>query len=233
MNRFALPSIVLALACGSCSLATSAGAQVLVYKIEFKHLDGFNVDFYQGGYLIAPALGGDGTFLLTAIEGGRRVLDTSPGSGRFFFGNSSSKRYNGVAATVGGGEEGTTAGGAYVAYGTASSTVTLRTPLSRLKLKLAKTLHGQAVAANDEEGENKLNGSVGSANLSEMTLRLDEGLTETYNGDGLSVADAAARVTTLLIRQGWAVPAAPTPPTTPGTDNGGVPEGGTDPENAT
>jgi hypothetical protein len=33
-------------------------AQVIIYRISFTDVAGYNVDFYDGGYLVAPALGG-------------------------------------------------------------------------------------------------------------------------------------------------------------------------------
>lgn len=212
------------LACLGWVAAPQSHAQVVVYSLEFKHKDGFNVEFFHGGYVVAPLLGGAGTFLLTAFDEGRRVLDASPGSGNYFLAKKGDKRYNVIAATVGGGATGGTAstgpGGSYIAYGEVGRTLTLQTPTNRLRVRIADTLTGRSLAADDEGGKVKLDGSVGTANFSDLKLKLDEKLTKDYNQRGLSVEEAAAEVTRILNWQGYAEAAAETPsdPETPGTN---------------
>jgi hypothetical protein len=200
-------------------LATQTQAQVVVYSVEFEHKDGFNVEFFHGGYVVAPLLGGAGTFLLTAFDGGRRVLDTSPGSGNYFLAKNGDKRYNVVAATVGTGSTGP--GGSYIAYGEVNRTLFLQTPTSKLRLRIAGTLTGKSVAADDEGGEVKFDGSVGTANFSSLKMALDDTLTKDYNKRGLSVEEAAAEVTRMLRWKGYseAAPETPTNPENPGTPN--------------
>lgn len=195
-------------------LPMESEAQVVVYRLEFKHRDGFNVDYYNGGYLAAPLLGGSGNFLLTAVENGRRVLDTSSGSGAYFLARDGDKRYNVISATVGSGAEDTT-GGSYVAYGPVDRTLDFATPTSKYKIRVAGKLKGESIAADDEGGEAKFNGSVGTANFSDLTVHLDEGLTKEYNEKGYSLEEVTTRLTRLLRWRGYATPA-----TTDGGGNG-------------
>jgi hypothetical protein len=205
-SRSFLASVVGAALCWICS---SLGAQVVVYRLEFQHEDGFNVDFYNGGYLVAPILGGDGSFVLTAIDNGRRVLDTSPGSGTYFLGREGDKRFNVLAATVGTGTS--TARGSYVAFGVVNRTLTINRSAERIRIRIAWTMEGSAVAADDEGGEVKFNGSVGAANFSTLRAHLDERLTDTYNRKDMSVEEATEAVTRLLRWRGFAPPRAPAP----------------------
>jgi hypothetical protein len=192
--------------------------QVVVYQLEFTHEDGFNVDFYNGGYLVAPILGGDGSFLLTAVENGRRVLDVSPGAGSYFLGRDGDRRYNVVAATVGSGTN--TARGSYVAFGDVKKDIAIRTPTARIRFRLAERLEGYAVAADDEAGTVRINGSVGTANFSALKLSLDERLTKNYNEKGFTQEQAVEAVTRLLVWRGYARPLEATNPGNGGGDNG-------------
>lgn len=190
--------------CGLLS-ELEAQAQVVVYRLEFKHKDGFNVDYYTGGYLAAPLLGGTGNFILTAIENGRRVLDASPGSGTYFLARSGDKRYNVVSATIGSGTD-STASGSYVASGETSRTVNIVTPTGTYRIKLASILKGESIAADDEDGEVKFDGTVGTADFSDLTLYFEEGLTTQYNNDGFTLEETATRLTRLLRQRGFADP---------------------------
>lgn len=204
MTAVIRPLLLLALLLGGLQMASPAQAQVIVYRLEFKHQDGFNVDYYTGGYLAAPLLGGSGSFLLTAIENGRRVLDTSPGSGTYFLARSGDKRYNVVSATVGSGAD-STANGSYVASGQTNRTVGIVTPTGTYRIQIASILKGESIAADDEGGEIKFNGTVGTANFSDLTLYFEEGLTREYNEGGLSLEDATTRLRRLLRWRGFAL----------------------------
>lgn len=197
------PVLLLLLALAGLLCAPATQAQVVVYRLEFKHQDGFNVDYYTGGYLAAPLLGGTGNFILTAVENGRRVLDASSGSGTYFLARSGDKRYNVVSATIGSGAD-STANGSYVASGESKRTVNIVTPTGTYNIKLATVLKGESIAADDENGEVKFNGTVGTANFSDLTLYFEEGLTEEYNNDGFSLEEAATRLTRLLRWRGFA-----------------------------
>lgn len=196
---------------------SEADAQVIVYRLEFKHKDGYNVDFFNGGYLAAPLLGGAGNFLLTAIDNGRRVLDTSPGSGAYFYARDGDKRYGVISATVGSGAN-DSRGGSYVAHGPVNKTLSFATPTAGYSIRVASKLTGESIAADDEGGEAKFNGSVGTINFSELTIHLDEGLTKQYNEKGFSLEEVTLRLTRLLRWRGYA---------TPKTDDGSAGNGGT------
>ncbi len=205
MTSVIRPFLLLLLVLSGLHAVPAAQAQVIVYRLEFKHKDGFNVDYYTGGYLAAPLLGGSGNFMLTAIENGRRVLDTSSGSGSYFLARNGDKRYNVVAATVGSGAE-SSANGSYVASGETQRSVGITTPTGTYKIKVASVLKGESIAADDENGEIKFNGTVGTANFSDLTLYFEEGLTREYNEKGLTLEEITTRLTRLLRWRGFAPP---------------------------
>jgi len=61
-----------------------ASAQVIVYRISFTDLVGYNVDFFDGGYPVAPALGGAPS-LVTVNRDAGGATDTAAASGGDFF----------------------------------------------------------------------------------------------------------------------------------------------------
>ncbi|MCB1225238.1 MAG: hypothetical protein KDK99_05450 [Verrucomicrobiales bacterium] len=186
--------------------AAPAQAQVVAYEVEFIHRAGFNGDFFNGGYFIAPALGGEGTFVFTTLERGRRILETTHGTGSFFTGVTSSGKYQTVVSASASSSEGTVRA-SYLAFAEATRWITLTTPEAITRLKLATRLHGESIAALDEGGTTALDGSTGFLNFSEMRLTLDETLTKQINEAGLTTADAVTRATTRLKRRGYSTPA--------------------------
>lgn len=208
-------------------LAPSANSQVVVYSVDFKHESGFNLEFFDGGYFVAPALGGQGTFILTAIVNGRRTLTSSAGTGNFFHGvDEKGKRITVVSATGG---DGATSNASYLAFGDVTGTIEVVTPLANFKLKVARKLKGQALAAGDESGttttttdststdttttdsttgtasttSSNSDGTVGFANISSMTLSFNESETREANEKEQTADEAATALATSLKQRGY------------------------------
>lgn len=150
MTRFFSAALMLAAALFVIGGPTTARSQVVVYKVNFEHVDGFNLEFFDGGYFVAPALGGSGTFVLTARVDGRKTVTSSAGTGSFFHGvDEGGKRMTVVSATGG---DGSTSTSTYVAFGEVTGSVEIVTSLATYKVKVARKLEGQAIAVGDESG---------------------------------------------------------------------------------
>lgn len=244
---------LLALVLVCIGLIPSAHSQVVVYTVDFKHESGFNLEFFEGGYFVAPALGGQGTFILTSIVNGRRTLTSSAGTGNFFHGvDEKGKRITVVSATGG---DGATSNASYLAFGDVTGTIEVVTPLANFKLKVARKLKGQALAAGDESGTtttgttttdptttdtttpaattSSADGTVGFANISSMTLSFNDGETREANEKEQTADEAATALATSLKQRGY-VEASTTTGTDTGTDTGtGTGTGTTFPTNTT
>lgn len=180
--------------------ATSASAQVLVYKLDFRKDKGVNYHTFEGGYFIAPLLGGEGTFLLTDSTDGR-VYTEAANAGRLFTAINHSETKAVISATTGIG----TAEGALVVIGDVNKTVKVNSPTLSLAAKVAGKLTGMAITADDESDADgpALDGSLGSAGFSQLVAELDEEETNRNNGKGFSLEKTVEALRTTLERAGY------------------------------
>lgn len=203
MNRWFL-FLLTALATLGFSTASSK-AQVLVYKLEFSNAKGVNFHSFDGGYVVVPLLGGSASFLLTSTEAQRTYTESSEG-GNFFTavsGNGDQKAV--LSATTGTG----TASGAMVAMGDINHVVKVTSRTLSLAAKVAKSLNGTLVSADDESEVESvaIDGSIGSAGVADVRLSLDDRETNDANKDGLSIADTLEVLKIELERQGYSAEA--------------------------
>jgi hypothetical protein len=191
-------------------------AQVLIYKMDISGAEGVNFDTFDGGFVVAPLLGGPASFLLTSSEDGRSFTE-APDAGKMFTAASGSGDQKAVvSATTGSG----TASGSIVAIGDINHVVKVNSRTLSLAAKVAKTLIGILVSADDESDSSltAVDGSIGSAGMADVKLELDEDQTNRANKDGLSVAEAVDQAKLELERRGFSAeeetPAQPadTPP---------------------
>lgn len=185
---------------GTTGGSTATGTGVFVYELKFKHLEGFNVDFWGGGWVVVPATGGVGGAVLTAIDDGRKEYVEASNSVAFYFAKTREKRYTVVAMGNG------TAGGAepllsMQAFGESNHGISINTEVATIKVKAAKIMRGYAQASQDESGDATLStdGTVGFVEFSEMKLDLDEDMTnrmnEKFGGDvGRAYTELVAEV---------------------------------------
>lgn len=153
---------------------TVASGQVVVYSIDFKHQSGFNMDFFDGGYFVAPALGGAGTFVLTSKDDGIRKISVASGSGNFFTAyDSKGKRFTVVNAGNSGSSTGTTAASnvisSFLAFGEVDGTVEINTTDAVIKLRVAKEMKGTAIASGDESGATSADPDTGDDDSTDST----------------------------------------------------------------
>lgn len=196
-----MPSPRLLLTAVALLLFTAAAhAQVLVYKLDFNHDKGVNYHPFTGGYFVAPILGGEGSFLLTSTRDERVYLESS-GGGRLFTAVSRGERKAVISASTGGGS----ASGALVALGEINHTVVVRGPTYSLDARVARSLNGTAVSADDESSmqEPAQDGSLGSAGISELKITLDEEETNRANRREAGVDQTMEQLKLELEREGF------------------------------
>jgi hypothetical protein len=175
--------------------------QVLVYKFDTSDAKGINFHTFEGGYVVAPLLGGDATFLLTTKEDGRRYLESSGGGRLFTAVSGGGDKKAVISASTGLG----TAEGAIVALGDINHTVKISSSTSTITAKVAKSLHGTLVSADDEsEAESEAqDGSIGAAGTADVKITLDEKETNRVNDDNLTLAQAVEHLKLELEREGY------------------------------
>lgn len=179
--------------------------QVLVYKIDFGGAEGINFHVFEGGYVIAPLLGGAASFLLTSSEDGRTYTESSEGGNFFTAVTGGGDQKAVLSATTGAG----TASGAMVAMGDINHVIKVNSRTITLAAKVAKTLHGTLVSADDESEATgtAIDGSLGSAGVADVKMVLDEKETNKANKDGLTQAQTVEQLKIELERQGFAAAA--------------------------
>jgi len=180
---------------------SSVQAQVLIYKLDFRKDKGINYHPFTGGYFVAPLLGGSGTFFLTSTDDERVYVEAAEGGRLFTAISGGGDKKSVISASLGAG----TAMGALVAMGDINHTVQVRGPTYTLDARVAKSLTGMSVSADDEsEAEGPaLNGSIGAAGFSEIKASLDEEETNRANSKGQSLSQASEAIRLLLERQGF------------------------------
>ncbi|MFZ4763855.1 MAG: hypothetical protein ACOYMN_02780 [Roseimicrobium sp.] len=211
MNR-ALPFLA-AIASLVFVAATPARAQVVVYKVDFSESRGVNFHTFDGGYIVAPLLGGTTSFLLTSSFQKRTYVNSAEGGKIFTAVNGRGEQKAVLSATTGSG----TATGALVAFGDINYVLRVSSKTLTLAAKVAKTLTGTLVSSDDEStvDSTALDGSLGSAGFAQVKLVLDESQSNSANKDGLSMAQTIDVLKLELERQGYS---AETGTTDTGTD---------------
>jgi len=168
-----------------------AGAQVMIYRITFSDLQSYNVDFFDGGYLVAPALGGAPALIMVnrAADTGA-TYTTAVSGGDFFIGLGADKRLMATYSCRGAGAS------ALCAFGPVENSIRLKSRSFDIQVRVARVLSGGVVAASSEDGRAGADGSSGFAQHSQVLMEVDDALTAEANtlggesGDGISVINA-------------------------------------------
>ena len=194
--------------------APKADAQVLVYRLDFAKGKGINYHIFETGFFVAPLLGGSGSFLLATNEDGKTYTESSSGGKLFTAISGGDKKAVMSASTTSG-----TATGAYVAIGDINHTLHINSPTYSLSARVAKTLKGAAMAADDESTvtDTPFDHSIGTAGFSELTMVLDERETKRANENGNTIAQAITRLKTVLESEGFSAVSSTTTTTTTST----------------
>lgn len=172
-----------------------ADAQVLVWKLSFRDTIGksINFEFFTGGYFVAPAEGGTGTFIFTRGSHRDRVYTTVENSGQYFIASNKKKKVGVISAAGGDG----TATSSYLLFGDVESTYRRKGG----NIKFARKLNGVCLAADSELDfeEPAPDGSQGFAGMLEINARYES---QTAYKSG-SVAASVSSLTGRLERIGY------------------------------
>jgi hypothetical protein len=200
---------------------------VLVYELEFKHVAGFNVSFWRGGYVVVPAIGGTGDAIFTSFDR-RKEYHLQTGKVAFYPANTDDQRYS-IVAMAGGSVGAAEPLLAMQAFGKVDQTISAKTENYEIKARAAKVLHGMALASRDEaklaEAARPKDGTQSYIQFSEMNLRLDEDFTNRLNKRGGVLSEATKAVEDKVKAAGFVNAVGTTPGG--GTGGGGTGGGGT------
>jgi hypothetical protein len=187
-------SILFALLAG-VFLPGQAGAQVVVYKMSLSERAGFNFEFYDGGYFVAPLNGGSGSFIFTGRIN-RRLVYNATGSGTLEIGLSDGRQAKWIVRANSG------ANAAYAAQGNVFRWTRFTGPTYDLRTKIAPYLAGAALASNQETPAVGQNTDIGFAATFDFKLAWDQDQTSLACRRGEGVADTITRLGNELRRRG-------------------------------
>ena len=175
---------------------------VLIYEVSFKHTEGFNVDFWDEGYIIVPAVGGEGSALFTATDNGRRTFRSFSSSVSFFNAKDKHHSYSVMAMA------GTSPSIVCIhAYGKADDKLKANGPNYSITVRAADTLKGMAQASRDESTlaltDQPRDGTLGFLEFAEVKATLDQSLTDLANENASSVESMFDYLKRLLTRRGF------------------------------
>lgn len=209
-----LPAILAALCL--MGFATSASAQILVYKLRFESERSVNLDFYNEGYFIVPAAGGSGSFVfMVNTPKEKSYSPTTPG--RLFPALTKDDSLKWVVSASSGGTSSSTSGSSYVCFGSVNQSVRLTGPTFDVRTKISPSLRGSVNAFSDESASGPASdGTMGFAAVLDFKMSYDKDRTSAANKKGQTVAQATTALITELGRRGFdpEVVAAPTTTTT-------------------
>jgi len=181
---------------------TGVQAQWLIYELTFTpEADSVNFSSYKSAYLVAPANGGAATLVLTTDEGGRYYAVADSGAKYFLAANATQRKAAFSALAISGNSQ-----ALYTASGHLNRSLLLDTPEGGQKvLRVAETLEGRLLAADDESDNGPANdGSIGMIGSALITGRLREDLTGIATRHFTSQVLAVSYVVELLDKYGYA-----------------------------
>ena len=164
--------------------ATAPSGPVLVYRLTFRPLgDSINFRAYQGGYYVADIANGEsnsGTLILTQVLGGTRKYYTLSNYGALFYGVKGGERkaiFSGAKTTTTPALTNIT----FQAVGEISKTQNIELPGGDYKAAIATKLEGVGIFADSQEDlpfASAQGQDLGTAGMVNVTLTLQDGLTE-------------------------------------------------------
>jgi hypothetical protein len=182
--------------------APQAQAQALVYSLQIQpESGGINFHFYDSGFLVVPAQGGDASFIFTIEQDGRRSYASSEGGGRYFLALRSNGQQRAVFSSL---SNLVGAQAAYLIHGETKDTLRLSVNRFTVSVPVAPTLRGHLLASDDEAGAQPASdGSVGVAGSAAITARLDLTRTRQASDRALDVTATLAALIEGLEARGY------------------------------
>jgi hypothetical protein len=180
---------------------SGAHAQWLIYELVFTpEADSVNFSSYRSAYLVAPANGGAATMVLTTDEGGRYFAVADSGAKFFLAANATQRKAAFSALAVSGNSQ-----ALYTASGHLNRSLLLDTPEGQRVLRVAESLTGRLLAADDESDKGPAeDGSIGMIGSALITGTLREDLTGIASRHFTAQNLAVAYVVELLEKYGYA-----------------------------
>lgn len=182
---------------GGGTPSQGGGAGILVYDLNFKHIAGFGIDFFEDGYVVVPATGGDGSVIFLGSDKGKRVYTRQEGV-KFFTARTRSERYSVITMT------GTTGAAVSMqAYGKADDKLKAEGKDYIITVKAARTMQGLAQAAYDESKASTapVDGTLGFVEFSEMKLSLNSRETDRANDQARTVDSTTDNLVDIVEKQ--------------------------------
>ncbi len=188
-----------------------APAQWLVYELVFTpEEESVNFSCYKSAYLIAPVQGGKATIVLTTEDGGN-VYAVADSSAKFFVAaNARNRKAVFSAAAISGNSQ-----ALYTAAGPLNRSLLLDSPSGTRSLRVAESLDGRLMAADDESDKGPAaDGSLGMVGSAFITGALREDLTAQATKQFTTLNEATSYIVELLEKYGYApdVGSVPVPP---------------------
>jgi len=182
----------------SSLFATSADAQVVIYRLEFEKTGAsINYGFYDEGYVIADAAGGPATWLLTFRDDLQNSFITIEEFGSLFYANKGDLTRGVISAAAADGTPQTT----FLLVGD----LTQEVDSDNISVTVAGQLKGYAISADDESELpfDSREGNVGYAGASEIDAFYQTDRSDAASRDGQTIAEALADIVTMFERRGF------------------------------
>ncbi|MCB1230634.1 MAG: hypothetical protein KDN19_10230 [Verrucomicrobiae bacterium] len=189
---------ILVIALAAAAIAPSAFSQVAVYRFNFeKEGPSINYGFYEEAWVVADAVGGPASWLLTFREGPHRRYVAVTDFGSLFFPNEGKNYIGVISASAASGTPQTT----FLAIGE------METELKggNVKVKVPKAMKGYALSADDESSVpfDDDEGNVGYAGISQMSGSLEVTRSKDASSRNLTAQETFDELIQYLERRGY------------------------------
>ncbi len=198
MKTLPLALVLFAAGLGPFFTASTAQAQVAVYRLDFeKEGTSINYSFYNEGYVIAEAAGGPADWVLTFQEGAQRYYTIVEDFGSLFYPNKGREFKAVLSAAASTGTPQTT----FLLIGNPSKDVSS----GNVRVKVAAELRGYSLSADDESSVpfDDREGNVGYAGITKVSAHFQEQRTGDANGANLTVEETLTDLLAYLERRGY------------------------------
>ena len=182
---------------------TTSTGTMAVYRLTFSPAgESINYRPYQGGYYIAPIMGGTGSLILTLTTGGQKRFYTYANFGELFVAVKGQDRKTVLSAAASNSVSTTT----FYAIGDADEKMDVESRSAESDVYVAKLLTGYSVSADSERDLPFASASasdIGVAGASFLRCTLDEGLTKDAIKQSRILSAEVTEIQTQLTEKGY------------------------------